>query len=87
MWKPSMGIVITMGAIAGPVRGGHKVGFAMEGTFLGHTFVYGVSGTLHRGWSFWVRPESTLFRAMASIINRICDGIRRSRTCNRRGAA
>src|SRR5438046_1296770 len=42
-----LGIVVTMGAIAGPIEEiGHHVGAALTGTFMGVLFAYGFLGPL-----------------------------------------
>jgi chemotaxis protein MotA len=70
-----LGIVITMGAIAGPVEEvGHKVGSALVGTFLGILLSYGFFGPLASRMEFLGHAESTFFRAMASIIIAFANG-------------
>src|SRR5262245_24982946 len=70
-----MGIVITMGAIAGPVdEVGHKVGAALVGTFLGILLSYGFFGPLAARMEFLGASEATFFRAMASIIIAFANG-------------
>ncbi len=70
-----LGIVITMGAIAGPVEEvGHKVGAALVGTFLGILLSYGFFGPLAARMEFMGAAESTFFRAMASIIVAFANG-------------
>ena len=70
-----LGIVITMGAIAGPVEEvGHKVGSALVGTFLGILLSYGFYGPLASRMEFLGHSESTFFRAMASIIIAFANG-------------
>ena len=70
-----LGIVITMGAIAGPVEEvGHKVGAALVGTFLGILLSYGFFGPLASRMEFQGAAETTFFRAMASIIIAFANG-------------
>jgi len=70
-----LGIVITMGAIAGPVEEvGHKVGSALVGTFLGILLSYGFYGPLASRMEFLGHAESTFFRTMASIIVAFANG-------------
>src|SRR5260370_24482407 len=70
-----LGIVITMGSIAGPVEEvGHKVGSALVGTFLGILLSYGFYGPLASRMEFLGSAESTFFRAMASIIIAFANG-------------
>jgi chemotaxis protein MotA len=70
-----LGIVITMGAIAGPVEEvGHKVGAALVGTFLGILLSYGFFGPLAARMEFMGAAEMTFFRAMASIIIAFANG-------------
>jgi chemotaxis protein MotA len=64
-----LGIVITMGAIAGPVEEvGHKVGAALVGTFLGILLSYGFFGPLASRMEFMGAVELCFFRAIASIV-------------------
>jgi chemotaxis protein MotA len=64
-----MGIVITMGAIDGPVEEiGHKVGAALVGTFLGILLSYGFFGPLSVQMEFLGAAELAYFRTIASII-------------------
>ena len=70
-----LGIVITMGAIAGPVEEvGHKVGSALVGTFLGILLSYGFYGPLASRMEFQGHAEATFFRTMASIIIAFANG-------------
>jgi chemotaxis protein MotA len=70
-----LGIVITMGAIAGPVEEvGHKVGAALVGTFLGILLSYGFFGPLAARMEFMGAAETTFFRAMASIVISFANG-------------
>lgn len=64
-----LGIVITMGAIDGPVEEvGHKVGAALVGTFLGILMSYGFFGPLASRMEFIGAAELAFFRTIASIV-------------------
>lgn len=64
-----LGIVITMGAIDGPVQEvGHKVGAALVGTFLGILLSYGFFGPLAARMEFLGVVEIGFFRAIAAIV-------------------
>ena len=64
-----LGIVITMGAIAGPVEEvGHKVGAALVGTFLGILLSYGFVGPLVARMEFMGHAELGFFKAVSAII-------------------
>jgi chemotaxis protein MotA len=64
-----LGIVITMGAIDGPVEEiGHKVGAALVGTFLGILASYGFFGPLAARMELLGHQEMAFFRTIASII-------------------
>ncbi|HET6326788.1 MAG TPA: flagellar motor stator protein MotA [Planctomycetaceae bacterium] len=64
-----LGIVITMGAIDGPVQEvGHKVGAALVGTFLGILLSYGCFGPLASRLEFMGAVELGFFRAISSIV-------------------
>jgi chemotaxis protein MotA len=64
-----LGIVITMGAIDGPVEEiGHKVGAALVGTFLGILASYGFFGPLAGRMELLGHQEMAFFRTIASII-------------------
>ena len=64
-----LGIVITMGAIDGPVEEiGHKVGAALVGTFLGILLSYGFFGPLASRMEFQGHAELAFFRTIASIV-------------------
>ena len=65
-----LGIVITMGAIDGPVEEiGHKVGAALVGTFLGILLSYGFVAPLATKLEFMGESEMAYFKAIAAIIN------------------
>ena len=64
-----LGIVITMGAINGPVEEiGHKVGAALVGTFLGILASYGFMGPLASRMELMGSIEMSYFRTIATII-------------------
>lgn len=64
-----LGIVITMGAIDGPVEEiGHKVGAALVGTFLGILMSYGFLGPLATNMEFIGAAELMYFRSIGSIV-------------------
>jgi chemotaxis protein MotA len=64
-----LGIVITMGAIDGPVEEiGEKVGAALVGTFLGILLSYGVLGPLAVRMEFIGDSETGYFRTIATSI-------------------
>lgn len=64
-----LGIVITMGAIDGPVEEiGHKVGAALVGTFLGILLCYGFFTPLAVRMEFLGEAELAFFRTIAVVI-------------------
>lgn len=64
-----LGIVITMGAIDGPVEEiGHKVGAALVGTFLGILLSYGFFGPLATKLEFMGISEMAYFKTIAAIV-------------------
>src|SRR5204863_8432201 len=64
-----LGIVITMGAIDGPVEEiGHKVGAALVGTFLGILLSYGFFAPMATKLEFMGIAEMAYFRAIAAIV-------------------
>lgn len=64
-----LGIVITMGAINGPVEEiGHKVGAALVGTFMGILLSYGFLGPLAARMEFLGHAELAFFKTIAAII-------------------
>jgi chemotaxis protein MotA len=64
-----LGIVITMGAIDGPVEEiGHKVGAALVGTFLGILLSYGFFGPMATKLEFMGESEMAYFKSIATII-------------------
>jgi chemotaxis protein MotA len=65
-----LGIVITMGAIDGPVEEiGHKVGAALVGTFLGILMSYGFLAPLAVNLEFLGVSELAFFRTIAKIVD------------------
>ncbi|WP_437186987.1 motility-associated protein [Planctomicrobium sp. SH668] len=70
-----LGIVITMGAIDGPVEEiGHKVGAALVGTFLGILLSYGVIGPLASKMESLGLAESAMRKTVASAVVDFVDG-------------
>jgi len=64
-----LGIVITMGAIDGPVHEiGHKVGAALVGTFLGILMSYGFFGPLAGRMECLGAAELGFFRTISAVI-------------------
>lgn len=64
-----LGIVITMGAIDGPVEEvGHKVGAALVGTFLGILLSYGFFGPMAARMELLGAQELSFFRTITNII-------------------
>ena len=64
-----LGIVITMGAIDGPVEEiGHKVGAALVGTFLGILLSYGFFGPLATKMEFVGIAEMAYFKTISSMV-------------------
>jgi chemotaxis protein MotA len=64
-----LGIVITMGAIDGPVEEiGHKVGAALVGTFLGILLSYGFFAPLAARMEILGAQELAFFRVITTII-------------------
>jgi chemotaxis protein MotA len=64
-----LGIVITMGAIDGPVEEiGHKVGAALVGTFLGILASYGFFGPLAGRMEALGIEELSFFRTISNIV-------------------
>jgi chemotaxis protein MotA len=69
-----LGIVITMGAIDGPVEEiGHKVGAALVGTFLGILLSYGFFGPLATKMEFNGVAELAFFRSIATMVQGFAD--------------
>lgn len=64
-----LGIVITMGAIDGPVEEvGHKVGSALVGTFLGILLSYGFFAPLAVKMEFLGASEMAFFRTITTLV-------------------
>lgn len=69
-----LGIVITMGAISGPVEEvGHKVGAALVGTFLGILLSYGFIGPLAARLELIGAAEVAYYRTLSDIIASFVD--------------
>jgi chemotaxis protein MotA len=70
-----LGIVVTMGAIDGPVEEiGEKVGAALVGTFLGILLSYGFFAPLTVRMEFLGTAESAFFRTAAVVIQGVANG-------------
>lgn len=70
-----LGIVITMGAIDGPVEEiGHKVGAALVGTFLGILLSYGVIGPLAASMEALGDAETALKKTIATAVVDFVEG-------------
>ena len=64
-----LGIVVTMGAIDGPVEEiGHRVGAALVGTFLGILLSYGFFAPLVVNMEFMGAAEMAYFRAISTVV-------------------
>ncbi len=71
-----LGIVITMGAIDGPVEEiGHKVGAALVGTFLGILLSYGFLSPLAVKVELMGVSELAYFRAIATIVQEFANDV------------
>ncbi|HMJ88282.1 MAG TPA: flagellar motor stator protein MotA [Candidatus Acidoferrum sp.] len=71
-----LGIVITMGAIAGPIEQiGHKVGAALVGTFLGIFISYGFMNPLAVNMEFIGVAETRYSRCIATCIIAFAGGM------------
>src|SRR5262245_36152580 len=69
-----LGIVITMGAIDGPVEEiGHKVGAALVGTFLGILLSYGFIAPLATKMEFIGVAELAFFKSIATLVQGFAD--------------
>ena len=65
-----LGMVITMGAIDGPVEEiGEKVGAALVGTFLGILASYGFMNPLAARMGFLGESEMNFFRTIATVMH------------------
>lgn len=70
-----LGIVITMGAIDGPVEEvGHKVGAALVGTFLGILLSYGFFAPMAARMDFQGQVEMAFFKSIATIVAEFAGG-------------
>lgn len=70
-----LGIVITMGAIDGPVEEiGHKVGAALVGTFLGILLSYGVIGPVAGRMEAQGHATTSLLKMIASAFTMFAGG-------------
>ncbi|MBY0228225.1 MAG: flagellar motor stator protein MotA [Gemmataceae bacterium] len=70
-----LGIVVTMGAIDGPVEEiGHKVGAALVGTFLGILLSYGFFAPMAGRMEHLGEEESTFFRCIATGVVAMSQG-------------
>jgi chemotaxis protein MotA len=64
-----LGIVVTMGAIAGPIEEiGHHVGAALTGTFMGVLFAYGFLGPLSTGLEHVNSAETRYYAFIKSAV-------------------
>jgi chemotaxis protein MotA len=64
-----LGIVVTMGAISGPVEQiGEKVAAALTGTFLGVLLAYGFVGPISSGLEHLVAAESRIYYVIKSSV-------------------
>ena len=71
-----LGIVITMGAISGPIEQiGHAVGAALVGTFLGILAAYGFVNPLTVTMEFNGTAEMLYFKSMASAVVGFANGM------------
>lgn len=71
-----LGIVVTMGAIDGPVEEiGHKVGAALVGTFLGILLSYGFIAPLCVKMDFMGHAELAYFRAISKSLQEFANGL------------
>jgi chemotaxis protein MotA len=71
-----LGIVITMGAIAGPIEEiGYKVAAALVGTFLGIFFSYGFMNPLAVNMEFIAEAEMAYTRCIATSVVSFASGM------------
>lgn len=71
-----MGIVITMGAIAGPIEEiGHKVAAALVGTFLGIFISYGFMNPLAVNIEFYNAASMAYLRCIATAVVGFANGM------------
>ncbi len=83
-----LGIVITMGSIAGPIDEiGHKVGAALVGTFLGIFISYGFMNPLAVNMEFLGVAETDFWRCIATCVTAFAQGMAPLTACEmgRRG--
>jgi len=83
-----LGIVITMGSIAGPIEEiGHKVGAALVGTFLGIFLSYGFMNPMAVNMEFIGMAEANYSRCIASCVTAFAGGMAPLMACEmgRRG--
>lgn len=70
-----LGIVVTMGAIAGPVEEiGHHVGAALTGTFMGVLFAYGFLGPLATSMEHVNSAEARYYHFLKAAITSFAKG-------------
>jgi chemotaxis protein MotA len=71
-----LGIVITMGAISGPIEEiGHKVAAALVGTFLGIFMSYGLLNPLATNIEFICAAETAYIRCIAQSVTSFANGM------------
>jgi chemotaxis protein MotA len=71
-----LGVVITMGAISGPIEEiGHKVGAALVGTFLGIFISYGLMNPLAVNIEFVCAAESAFLKCIAQSVVGFANGM------------
>jgi len=71
-----LGIVVTMGAIAGPIEQiGHHVAAALTGTFLGVLLAYGFVGPLSTGLENLNQSESRFFQFIKASVVAFAKGL------------
>lgn len=71
-----LGIVVTMGAIAGPIEEiGHHVAAALTGTFLGVLLAYGFVGPLSTALENLNQSESRFFQFLKSSVVAFAKGL------------
>jgi chemotaxis protein MotA len=71
-----LGIVVTMGAIDGPVEEiGHKVGAALVGTFLGILLSYGFFAPLSVKMEFLGHAEMAYYKAIATMVQGFAENL------------
>jgi len=71
-----LGIIVTMGAIAGPPEEiGHKVAAALVGTFLGVLLSYGFAHPLASNMEFIGAAEMSYFRCISTSVVSFANGL------------